>query len=479
MNWNLTENGNALVPGNFLIAAIYDPDAPTVVLQSVVLPQPYTSTKNFSFTNLEEKIYNFILWENSTATVGGASRNSFSLQPTQNTTIVRPDLKLTAGVSTNFAVGAASYVADAPNDLTGWQYDVERKPQGTQFEGETIAIDDNGFHLLVAGDVFDDGEEWVLHFLPQTAVTAPVVTPAGQVIVPQIITGDIALDNSITGKTGLIQGTSSHLFITLPKLSTMPSNKVFDFISAGGNHLSAIFQCQSDSFPNTILWASGISGRITELVLGQNENIKFFKSNDASGNPVYYAYQPSDTIRMAGEIVYEYTTVKLNTTFGDGGTRDWNDCARLRNYVKQLPSNMVTTEALWGQAAAPVDGVTYFPNMAKYTLGDNATFFRVPLLFKYGFLRAVNGSSRFAGDLEPLQLLNHTQKTLIGNLPGSPNGHGPVEFIGNYNNQKNTLTDLTSPPWNVPGPGNLGAAIVRVGAENRPDDTGVYALIRT
>lgn len=479
MNWNLTENGNTLVPGNYLVAAIYDPDAPTVVVQWVPLPQPYDSTKRFSFTNLEEKIYDFILWENSTPTVGGSARNSFSLQPTKDTVNVRPDLNLTAGISTNFAVGDTSYVADSANDLTGAQYWIERKPQGTQFEGETVAIDDNGFHLLVAGDIFGPAEEWVLHFYPQTAVTAPVSTPTGETIVPQIITGDIALTNAFTGKTGLIQGSSSHLTITLPPLSTMASNKVFGFRSAGGNHLSAIIQTASDSFPNTILWANGVAGSITQLALGQCENIKFFKSNDASGNPVYYAWEPSDTIKMVGEIVYEYTTAKLNTTFADGGTRDWNDNFRLRKYVQGLPPQMITTEALWGQAATAVDGVTYYPNMAKYTLGNNSTFFRVPLLYKYGFQRAVNGSSRFPGDLEMLQMLTHSHETLIGNLPGSPNGHGTTKFIGNYNNQKNTPTDLTSPPFNAPGPGNLGQALARVGPEIRPDNTGVYALIRS
>jgi len=478
VNWNLTESGNTLVPGNYLIGAIYDPDAPSVVVQSVVLPQPYTSPKIFSFTNVEEKIYNFILWENSTPTVGGTSRNAFDLQPTQNTVRIRPDLNLTAGISTNFAVGGTSYVADSPNDVTGWTYWIERKPQGKQFEGESVAIDANGFHLLQFGDLFSDGEEWVLHFYPQTAVTAPISVPTGEIIVPQIITGDIPLDNTFTGKTGLIQGISSHLTITLPPLSAMASNKVFGFWSAGGNHLCATLQCASDSIANTILWASGVSGRPTQVMLGQNEGIKFFKSDDAAGNPVYYAFQPSDTVRMSGEIIFEYTTIKLNTTFGDGGERDWNDYARLRKYVQGLPPAMVTTEELWGQAATPVDGVTYYPNMAKYTLGDFSTFFRVPLLSKYGFFRAVDGSTAFAGDLFELQMLNHTHDSVSGYR--GYNGKGARTTSSQYNSERSPLpSDLSSGPFNVPGANNQGTILTRVGNKNWPDHTGVYALIRT
>lgn len=469
MNWNLTENGDTLVPGNFLIAAIYDPAAPTVVVQWVPLSQPYTSTKNFSFTGLAEQIWNFILWENTTAVVGGAARNSFSLQPTQDTTLIRADLKLKAGVSINMAIGGTTYVADSPNDLTGWQYDIERKPQGTQYEGETVAIDTNGFHLIVSGDVFMDGEEFVLHFLPQTASTAPPPATTGIIVVPQLITGDITLDNTFTGKLGLIQGAAAFLTITLPTLTSMANNKVIGFNSGGGSHQSAIFQCAGSDM---ILWSNGVSGSITQLVLGQNEQLQLFKFNG-----IWNILSVSDTVRMVGEIIYEYTIAKLNTTFANGGTRGWNDNARLRQYVQNLPSSQVVTEAAWIHTVT-IDGVTYFDNKGKYTLGDNSTFFRVPQLYNYGFLRAVNGSSRQPGDFQPLQLLTHKHDTLTGQLPGTPNGKGGTRNNGRYYNQQTQPSDLTDLPFNDPGPGGTGVVLTRVGAESRPDNTGVFALIR-
>lgn len=475
MNWNLTENGDTFVPGNYLIAAIYDPAAPTIVVQSVVLPQPYTSTKSFSFTGLAEQIWNFILWENSTPTVGGASRNNFSLQPTQNTTLVRADLLLKAGVSVNMAIGGTIYVADTPNDLTGWQYDIERKPQGTQFPGETVAIDTNGFHLLILGDVFADGEEFVLHFVPQTAATAPAPAVTGLIVVPQIITVDIPLDNTFTGKIGLIQGASSHLTITLPPLSTMANNKVIGFNSAGGSHISAIFQCSGS---DTILWSSGSLGLLTWIALGQNQQLQLFKANDAGGTPRWNILSISDAVRMVGEIVYEYTLAKLNLTLADGGVRDWNDYAWLRKYVQNLPNTQVVTEASW-LTSSTADGVTYYPNKAKYTLGDNSTFFRVPQLFNYGFLRAINGSSRLPGDMQMLQQLLHEHPTLTGLIPGAPNGEGPASASnGRYYNQQNQPSDLTGPPYNSPGAGIAGTPLTRVGSEERPDNTGVYAMIR-
>lgn len=476
MNWNLTENGNTLVPGNFLVAAIYDPAAPTVVVQWVPLPQPYTSTKNFSFTGLVEQIYNFVLWENTTAVVGGSARNSFSLQPTENTLQTRTDLCLTAGVSVNFPVGGTSYVADAPNDLTGWPYDIERKPQGTQFEGETVAINSNGFSLMDVGDVFGPGEEWVLHFQPLAAAAAPPPVTTGIIVVPQIITGDITLDSGFTGKLGLIQGAAGHLTIVLPPLNTMANNKVIGFNSAGGSHINAILQCAGS---DAILWSSGVNGRPTRVVLGQNEGVQLFKANDAGGTAVWNIVpSPSDTIRMAGEIIYEYTTVKLNTTFADGGERDWNDYARHRMYVQSLPSSQVVTEAAW-DITDTYDGVSYFRNRGKYTLGDNSTFFRVPQLYNYGFLRAINPAARTAGDFEILQQLAHTHDTSTGALPGQHNGKGGLGVKGGYNGTNVLRSDLTSMQYNVPGDGLQGFQLTRIGGQNRPDNTGVYALIRT
>lgn len=475
MNWNLTENGNTLIPGNFLVAAIYDPAAPTVVVQWVPLPQPYTSTKNFSFTGLVEQIYNFVLWENTTAVVGGNARNSFALQPTQNNVQVRTDLCLTAGVSVNFAVGGTTYVADTPNDLTGWSYDIERKPQGTQFVGESVAIDANGFHLLTFNDQFGPGEEWVLHFQPLTAATAPPPVTTGIIVAPQIITTDLALDNSFTGKLGLIQGVAGHLVITLPLLSSMANNKVIGFNSAAGVHMSAIFQCAGS---DVILFSPGTAGRITQLVLGQNEQLQLFKANDGGGTPVWNILSISDTVRMVGEIYYDYTTVKLNSTFADGTARDWNDYARIRKYVQSLPSSQVVTETAWHHVTT-IDGVSYLDNAGKYTLGDGSTYIRVPLLSNYGFLRGVNGSSRLPGDFQPLQLLKHKHDTTTGSFPGQPYGKGPVRSVGGYNGTLSLPSDLTGPPVSDPGAGFTGAVLTRVGASLYPDNIGVYALIRT
>jgi hypothetical protein len=256
----------------------------------------------------------------------------------------------------------------------------------------------------------------------------------------------------------------------------MAANKVLEFKSAGGSHRSAILVCSGS---DTILWSSGAGGLMTQLVLGQNQKIKLFKSNDAGGTARWNILDISDEVKQVGEILYQYTLAELNTTFADGGTRDWNDYAWLRMYVQQLPGSQVVPEADWGDSLV-LDGVTYYLNKGKYTLGDGSTFFRVPQLYNYGFLRAVNGSTRLPGDFQALQLLTHKHPTLTGLIPGAPNGKGPTSAAnGRYYNQQNQPSDLTGLPYSDPGPNANGTPLNRVGPELRPDNNGAYALIRS
>jgi hypothetical protein len=92
----------------------------------------------------------------------------------------------------------------------------------------------------------------------------------------------------------------------------------------------------------------------------------------------------------------------------------------------------------------------------------------------------VGGASNqgFAGDFQSLQLKTHKHSTLIGNLPGSPNGTGDTTTIGNYNNQKNTPEDLTDIPWQTVGPGVHSKKLVAIGNENRPDNIGVFISMK-
>lgn len=467
MDINLVESGNTRTPGNYFIGAIYDPSAPTVVVQSIVLPGPYTSPIPFAFTGLADQIWNFILWENTTPTVGGIGSNPFSFRPTNNTIQVRADLELVADISVNFASGTNSYTADMPNDLTGWQYSLERVGQGTLQLGVDWAPDADGFHLLVAGDEFGPKEKFVLHFLPQTSTTAPPPAVTGIIVVPQVITASLALTNSFTGKLGLIQGATASLIITLPTLASMSDNKVIGFNSAGGSHINAVLACAG---ADTILWASGAGGTVSQLVLGQNEQIQLFKAGG-----VWNALSVSDTVRMAGEIIYEYTIQKLNTVLANGTLLSRTTYARLWNYVNNLPITQLVVDAAWANTAV-IGGITYFVNKGKYTTGDGSgTNFRVPNLFLYGFLRGVDGATRFPGDLQGDALRDHQHDSLIGAIGGAPNGTGPLKNGGIYGGPKNTITDLSGHPC-LPS----GAALPQISAtETRSINNGAYALIRS
>lgn len=441
MNWNLSILGTPANPANYLVAAIYDASAPSVLVDSIPLPKPYTGASiNISFLNVDPIVYDFILWESADTTPTGVQRNTFSLQPSNQTVQVRADLYLIADLTPGFASGGNSYT---DTTLAGWTYGLERVPQGTLPLGLAYTTTATSWTLFAAGDVISPGEAFVLHFLP-IAINTPLQTP-NQLSGTVIITGNTSLSNTDVGKGFLIQGAGPVLTITLPDIGIVGDLKFMNFYSSGGSHVNAnIIPFGS----NTILWPTS-----TKIVLGQCEQLKLFKANG-----VWNVDASSLGIIMVGEIVEQYKKQPINTLFGNGALVSRTTYSRLWDYVQSLESGVVVPDANW--ANTDTDG--NFINKGRYSFGDGSTTFRVPLLYLYGFTKGIDGSSRLPGSFDEGQV---GEFNLVFEIPkgDSYNGSSPSTRVGQGGNP-NTPVDINT--------------TVNTGLLTESVNTGIYKLIR-
>jgi hypothetical protein len=485
MNLKIFQETKPVSGSNWLVAAVYDPDAPLIVVAQYAFPKPYTGqTQAVNFNGLDDIVYTYICWESTTTSPGGTSRNNFEIQPSNNAFNVREDLFLEADISPYFASGTNFYGPDS--SLIGWDWYFERIPLGTQQPdvdySKTIAgvatdisnTASDGFKLLAPGDVFGMNEKAVIHFYPQVAAS-PSAPTAKLISSTIILTSNTILDNTALGKSYLLQGSGGYFDVTLPDLSSISDNKPIFFLSSGGSHINVGIKC----FGSQLFQWSG--GSTSKLILAQNEQMMVYKLTYPDASQRWLVAQISDTVRMVGEIVLSYTKTEQNTLFLDGNqSLSRTNYARLWNFVNAMDADSRVTGAAWSHTFGPLDGVTYYDNKGKFSEGDGSTTFGLPLAFLYGFFRLVQGatSANKPGRLEVGTMFDHSHPTLTGTIPGAPNGLSPSGTNGGYNGLHTSKSDLSGPAFNRPGAGNDGSVLVRVGSEVRPDNIGIYASIR-
>lgn len=416
----------------------------------------YSDPFQVTFTGLTQKAYILKLWESPDGTVSGTVRNSTNFQPTSTTTTIRADLVIQADVTPGFASGGTTYT---DTSLVGWTYSVERKGTGTMVEYSTPDITDpeyqqdgiGGWHLLRSGDQISNQEVFIHRFQPQVAAAVP----ASPTIISSGVVLDttIALDNTYVNKALYIQGTGLIVPITLPNLATITDYQMLIFYSSGGNHISAPITAYGT---DKILF----NGQQTKITLNQCEQLKLFKANG-----VWNVDYASPGILRVGELILNYSKVEKNTLLLDGTQNlSRTTYARLWDFISSLESGCIVTAANWG-ATSIVNSITYYINKGKFNTGDGSTTFGLPLIHNYGFLKAVDGSTRFPGNLETGQVgafSDNISLTLGNSFSGSPGGGWPgYPGKGQDNPQAKTFGQTFNAT-----------------KENLVTNIGVYALIR-
>jgi hypothetical protein len=448
---------------DWLVAALYEETAPTTLVQSQGFAAPHTASQNISFTGLNPVPHIVIIYQNAANVAAGTIRHRFIYDPNFIDAEIRSDMVLTADTTPGFISTGLSYT-DAT--LKDWSFDIERRGFGTMEPGVDYSWDNTltKWTLLDTVDTpqpaIQPGEKFILHFLPRiTIATNTGNTVAGLFSSSFDIAGDVTLTAANMGQCGMIAGAGDHLTVTLPSLSAVADNKILGFISEGGSHINAQIKAAGTDAFNFMLGAPSV------INMGQAEALWLFKKNGkwnvawATGN-----------FKTVGDIVEQYSkdpAVVLNTVFASGSLLSRTTYARLWKYVQSLDPSEVVNDTDWNNVA--------LNNKGRYSTGDGATTFRIPLLYLDGFMRAVDGVSRKAGSHEELMFPDHRHEETIGLLPASPFGQGTtVRANGRYGGSANTKGDLTGSPVKTDG----SAFNPAPGAENRPANTGIYKLIR-
>ena len=469
MNWNLNIYGSPQTSGNQLIAAVYDPSNPSSYPNSPVAYQAIASgfpgPFNVTLSGLNAIVYNFVLWENTTGTPGGTARNTFSLQPTIQTLQVRTDLYLTTGSTPGMTAGSNTYT---DSSLAGWTYSLEQKGLGTLQSGVEYTSTSTSWTL--AAGTFNNGQQFILHFLPIVS-NQPITTTTSNIVsaIRIVSANPTSLTNSDMGKDILLQGAATDLVVNLPAISTVSDYASIYFNSAGGSHINAVLAAAgSDAFQFNL--AKNQVTPTAQLILGQSESLCLMKANG-----IWNIISGGEGMLRVGELVWNYSNQQMNTLALNGAQGLLrSDYPRLWNWINSLASGVVISAASWA-ATSTYDGVTYYINKGRFNFGDGSATFGLPDLTGTGFLRAVRGS-RVPGDFEVDIMMEHKHDSLIGKFPGSPNGNGPSKTVGEYNGTTTNNSDLSDFPGAIIS--GTYQLLTRVGSETRPQNNSAYLSIR-
>lgn len=457
---------------NNFVAALYDTSNVGTVLESIPVPKtlgvyPPSFQVTFTYNLLQDSVYRVILWETAGTTPGGISRISDDFKASLNSIMFMAPLYLTADVSVGLVSGTNTYVN---SDLIGWDIVLDIPGSGPAYPGGALdyTYDKTTGTITYQLGNWSNGQRVVVY--PQPQISAAPQPPISAISSGRIITVSEVLTSASKNKALWIQAAGSNITVTLPDISTVADYDHIVLYSAGGNHINAVI-------PTFGTDKIQLNNQVTKIILGQAEKLDLVKANG-----VWNVDYLSPTYWMVGEYIYKPSKGEVNTIFADGcisGLLLRADHPRIYDYLdNRLDPAAIIAEASWANTSI-VDGTTFFPNMGKWTRGNGTTTFRVPRLYDSGFLRGVDGSTRFPGSQQTDALLDCQVDSLIGLVTGAPNGRGPVKpHSGSYGGATSSQTDLSSRPGKLIG--GVFTILTRLDTnETRPVNTGAYISIRS
>lgn len=438
------------------------------IINSIAPTKPYGNPFQVNIPGLTPNVtYIITLWESTSTSPAGTVRNATNVIPSQNTTTVRADDYLEVDATPGLVSDTTAYVNTS---YAGWGYEVEAVgvkvlyPQGAPNITDPDYAQDTagGFHLINIGDTFPPNQKYVVRFLPQVAPAQ--ASSQGIYGTGTIITAATVLDATYLNEAIKIKGSGSTVPITLPPLSAVSDYQCIYLFSAGGSHVSAPISCAgTDKIQRDTL--------IGQLVLNQNEQLRLFKA-DGLWN--------IDTLNWrgdrVGELVYKYTNTEFPHVPANGALLSRTTYARLFAWLGSgaLNGGSFVSDSAWTNTTV-INGVTYFPNKGKWTLGDGSTTFRVPYLLK-DYIRPVDPSgSRIPGDWQVWAMGSHFHYNGIADdkAPGA----GQNVFL--YGQTTADLPGAATGQLNTGSAGSIYQGLTSAvgGAENSPSNTSAYVLI--
>lgn len=367
------------VSANNFVVALYANSAPNVLLTTKVPVKPYGNPFQVLFDGLNPELFYIVkLWESETTDPEGLERNSIQLKPSNNTYNIREDLELIGDTSPDFP-SLSDRKVYTDSSLLNWLWSLERRATGTLFKSDEYAIDlvDGGFELT-DGTEIQEGERYVIHFLPQISQAAP---PPPSLISSSItLTNDTVLDNTYVNKQIFLDLFAN--IITLPALSTVVDFQVIWFSTY--SVINSSIRCAgTDKIKR--------QNEVSKIVLGVNEQLKIYKANGK-----WQIDYISPGVDAVGQLVYDYANSGSgNIILADGSQYLRAQFERITDYL--IANSLMIPQANWLNTDINGD----FINKGKYANGDGVTSIQIPLISTY--LKPAN-TIGLAGDFHSISV---------------------------------------------------------------------------
>ena len=395
MNRSITiMNPNVVSPSNNLVAAIYSSTTPTLPVQSVVLQKPYNSTAIINFVSLPNDIYVFKLWESADTTPTGIIRGNWTyLDGTE--TSVRQDLYLTfgqQGFTTNVYTDST---------LSGWDYSIEAKGEGTLYPMLEYTKTDTSF--TINGEPIEVGRIFIVRFTPNVSAAPTTTIQSAKLITNAVtLTYDTKLDSTYTGiliRVAAAKAGSPAINITLPPINSIQNFSAFYF-TTGYSHPNTIISCSGVDYIDYVDPFTG-NGKNNSIILGVQEILTI-----VSCFGVWYVQSDLSFLAKVGLITNQYAANNLNAIPLTGGLYNRLQYPRLFNYIANNLGYCTVSESSWKNS---YDSSSNYTMKGNFTLGDGTSTFRVPDYTANGgaFIRASN-DGRSAGVFNKDGIGQHT-----------------------------------------------------------------------
>lgn len=242
---------------------------PSAEVDSYTYTSPLSSSHTFTGRDKVTHIVTFIALP-STILIP-----AFYITPKETNYQVKDPIyfKIGDGGTDTPVAGATSY-RNTNSDLIDWDYWVERRGVGTLVDNASLAYKDitkvatdpdYGFDLALAGDEFNDGETFIIHFIPKA-----IITDANDSVVGKWFDGttNITADTSYISdhlkKLLLLRKSGGSLTYTLPAGTAMPIGYALAFQTCGDDADYVIARTGTD-----VIEYGG--GNITEVHLLKNQ----------------------------------------------------------------------------------------------------------------------------------------------------------------------------------------------------------------
>ena len=393
-------------------------DVSGVKIDEHVEPGPHGQIYNFDWSdNIRDIAYRIMFYDVPGGVGLGNLIKSHVVTPSTQSISFDTDLELIVGGAQDYDPVAGNNSVIIPFTI-GKKFYVQQRGIGQLLitrSVEVIPDTVNGGFSLTGGQTFNDGDIFILKFVPTFVINPPgtqqATSPYKAIV---IVTDDITLQAMDQGKLFIVEGTNPVVTITLPPVADMINKVPFNFRSVGIVHNNVIIKASTGE----LITATGTTSNT--FILGRAEDAEVIPVN-ATTDGALFGFTDSNDIKRAGQIDWNYS-VELNRLWADGSQVLAADYPRIKKAMDNLEVGQVVTFSQW-LSSVVIDGITLYPYKGFYALSNDGLTIQLPD-FRNKAIRSLRYSDNTADDQRLQQGAGGLQNHAVG-----PHSH----FIANTN----------------------------------------------